>query len=448
MTGATAPASQGFALSPRIRDFGVLRLGLLLIGIAGFAYLWIASHGRFMEATVWSVPLVLMLLVLSLPWRTISARTLARFFFIGFGPIFFATVVTQALLVASPLHDWLNSVSLAWERSNIGWLGDVHITVWAPITEEIWKVVPLLVLLWWGHSHLRTQGGPLDFAILAAATGAGMGCAEDIFQINSAQPWSTPESPLLGLGVGVLYLALVVNPFLTVTLPVVAGSFTYQGIVGIFDPSLEQLPAGAMWAGHGVFPAVVGLAIGFAVLGRRRLRTPLVWLLPVVVLVWAIWDHFVGNWYSSTTCGRPDAPTLCGLTGLDLNGALFPLVAIAGWGLAMWVSARVVRQHAAADPALTLARAQLSTAGYRGTGAGWPIRYLRDLLAFAVLRSRSAFGWYQMEAARAETRRALAEPVAASRARGAMLAGRLRNEPLPELPAPARQRIDSLIPRL
>ncbi len=436
------------ALWRRIRRFGALRSLALLIGIGGFAYLWIASHGRFMEATVWSVPLVILLLVLSLPWRTISARTVARFFFIGFGPIFFATVVTQALLVASPLQRWVNGVSLDWERANIGWLGDVHITIWAPITEEIWKVVPLLVLLWWGRSHLRTQGGPLDFAILAAATGAGMGCAEDIFQINSAQPWSTPQSPLLGLGVGVLYLALVVNPFLTVTLPVIAGNFTYAGILRIFDPSLEQLPAGALWAGHGVFPAAVGLAIGFAVLGRRRLGTPLVWILPVVVWLWAIWDHFVGNWYSSTTCGQPDAPTLCGLTGLDLNGGLFPLVVIAGFGLAMFVSARVVRHHADADPVSTLTRAQLSTASYRGTGATWPIRLVRDWLHYLVLRSRVAFGWFQMEAARPDARTALAEPVAASRLRGAQLGGRLRNEPLPALPPPAQARLDSLIPRI
>jgi hypothetical protein len=197
-------------LWPRIRRFGALRLLLLVVATVAFGYLWLQLRGRFAEATVWQVPLVLELLILSLPWRVVSAGMVARFFLIGFGPVFLATVASQSILVASPLDDGLASLSRTFEQSGIGNLGSRQSTIWAPITEEIWKIVPLLVVLAWGRSKLWSQGGPLDFAILAAATGAGLGMAEDLFTLQSLG-WSTPASPLLGLGVGNLYVALVVK---------------------------------------------------------------------------------------------------------------------------------------------------------------------------------------------------------------------------------------------
>jgi len=431
---------------PRIRAFGALRLLALVAAVLAFAYLWIQADGRFPEATVWQVPLILELLLLSLPWRTVSARTVARFFFIGVGPIFLATVLTQALLVASPLHGWLSDLSGDMALANIGGLKNVHASVWAPITEEIWKIVPLLLLLKWGQSHLRTQGGPLDFAILAAATGAGLGFAEDLFQLGGPE-WSTPASPLLGLGVGTLYLALVANPLNRFPLPVVDFDLSYQGVVGILDPSVEQLRLGAVWAGHGVLPLAVGLAIGFAVLGRGRFGR-LVYLLPLLILLWAIWDHFVANWYSFATCGRADAPTLCGLAKVDFTGGLLPLVAIAGWALAMLVSQRLVGRRRAADPALALAPTQVLPAAYRGTGALWPIRFLGDVLHYLGMRSRSAFGWFQMELAAPGERPARAEPLVAARLQTAILAARLRNEPMPALPRGTREAIDRLTSRI
>lgn len=447
MTAVAAEPRQRSGLPPFIRRFGALRTLALLIGVVAFVYLWIQADGRFAEATVWQVPLVIELLLLSLPWRTISARTALRFFLIGFGPVFLLTVWTQQLLIISPLHDWVMHLSLDMFSANIGSLGNVHSTVWAPITEEVGKVAPLLLLLWWGRSHLRTQGGPLDFAILAGATGAGLGFAEDLF-VSGGFGWTTPESPLLGLGVGTLYLALVVNPLNVFPLPVVDGNLSYAGIVGIFNPSVEQLQLGSVWAGHGVLPALVGLAIGFAVLARRRGWTRLVWIVPVLALLWATWDHFVGNWYSSTTCSRPDAPTLCGLAQIDLVGGLLPLVAIVGFGLAMYVSLRIVRRHESVDPALRLARGQLSLGAYRGTGPAWPIHYLRDLLAYLVLRNRSAFGWVHLKSARPDARAALADPLVATRLRGAILAARLRNEPVPELPAGSRAAVERLVSRI
>jgi PrsW family intramembrane metalloprotease len=427
-------------LRPRVQRFGVLRLAAIVVSLAAFAYLWIHANGRFPEATVWEVPLVLELLLLSMPWRTVSARTVARYFFIGVGPVFLLTVWSQALLSASPLNGWLTDLSGDWALSNVGGLKDVHSTVWAPITEELGKLLPLLVALWWGRSHLRSQGGPLDFAILAAAVGAGLGFTEDLFVLGGFT-WSTPHSPLLGLGVGSAYIGLVANTLNQYPLPVFDFSLNYQGIVGIFDPSVEELQLGAVWAGHAVLPMLTGLAIGFAVMARRRGLTRLVVLLPVLTLLWATWDHFVGNWYSFATCSHPDSPTLCGLAQIDFIGGLLPLVAIAAWALAMFVSQRVVVRQT--PPAVALTRNEVRAGAYRGGGPTWPIRLVRDWLHYLALRNRSAFGVTEAGVSEADANRYVA-----SRLQAGILAARLRNESLPELPARWRARLAEMTSRI
>jgi hypothetical protein len=444
---ATAP-TPGFARRawPRIRRFGALRLVLLVVAVLAFGYLVLARNGRFAEGTAWQVPLVLELLLLSIAWRTISARTVMTFFFVGFGPIFFAMVASQVLLTASPLHGWFEDLSLGFAKSNFGSLGPIEANVWAPITEELWKIVPLLVLLRWGRSHLKAQGSPLDFALLAGATGAGMGMAEDLFQLGGIA-WTVPASPLLGLGVGAAYVGLVVNPLNRGQLPVFDFDLSYQGLVGIFDPSVEELQLGAIWPGHGVLPLAFGLALGLALLWRRRYGI-LVYALPAVVLVWAIWDHFVANWYSFARCDRADAPTLCGLAHLDGTGAAFPLAAIALWVVGSLVTRRLVAGHRAADPAFATGRVRFSTALYRQTGATWPLSFARDVLRYWRMRTRLAIGWANLAGAPADRRGEAADALAPVRIEALALAARLRNEPLPPLPEASQQRITRALGRI
>jgi hypothetical protein len=445
MTEAAVSPGLGAGLWPRVRRFGPTRLVLLAVAILAFAYLWIEADGRFPESTVWQVPLVLELLFLSVLWRTVSARTVVRYFFIGFGPIFLATVITQTILIATPLHGWLQDLSTQLLLSGVGSLGAIELTIWAPISEEIWKIVPVIVLAWWGRSHLRSQGGPLDFAILAAAVGAGLGMAEDLFQLGGVA-WTTPASPILGLGIGTVYLVLVnvINAF---PIPVVVPDLDYQGIVGILNPSVEELQSGAIWAGHGVLPMLVGLALGFAVLGRRRFG-PLVYVLPVLALLWAIWDHFVANWYSSVVCSGADPYGLCTMAGFTLNGALLPLVAIAAWLVAMLVSRRAVARHTGELPELALARPQITTKAHRGSGPTWPLRFAADLLHYLVLRGRSAFGGTQYERSSKGKRSAEADALVAVRLQEASLAARLRGDAVPQLPAAVRHRATRLTSRL
>lgn len=140
-----------------IRAFGVFRLAALLAAAASLLYLWRDTNGRLLEASLWQVPLVLMLLIVSLPWRTVSIRTVAAFFFVGFGPLLLLTILSQSLLVASPLERWLQGVSRDLDAAGIGALGNLHSNVWAPLTEEIWKIVPLLMVFLWRASTFRTQ---------------------------------------------------------------------------------------------------------------------------------------------------------------------------------------------------------------------------------------------------------------------------------------------------
>lgn len=431
---------------PRIRRFGALRLVLLVVALLAFGYLVLAKNGRFAEGTAWQVPLVLELLLLSIAWRTISARTVMTFFFVGFGPIFFAMVASQVLLTASPLQGWFEDRSFDLARSNFGTLGPIEANIWAPITEELWKVVPLLVLLRWGRSHLRAQGSPLDFALLAGATGAGMGMAEDLFQLGGIA-WAVPASPLLGLGVGAAYVGLVVNPLNRGQLPVFDFDLSYQGLVGIFDPSVEELQLGAIWPGHGVLPLAFGLALGLAILWRRRYGI-LVYALPAFFLLWSIWDHFVANWYSFARCERADAPTLCSLAHLDGTGAAFPLAAIALWVVATLVTRRLIARHRAADPAFATGRTRFSSALYRRTGATWPLAFTRDVLRYWRMRTRLAMGWASLELAPADRRSTAADSLAPVRIEALALAARLRNEPMPPLPEVSQQRVARALGRI
>jgi len=428
----TNPGTRSLAsrVWPWVRAVGPLRVTLIVVAIVAFGYLWLQLRGRFPEATVWQVPLVIELLILSLPWRVVSTGTVLRFFLLGFGPVFLAAVATQSLLAASPIDGWLHGVSSSFERSGVGSLGSLRATVYAPITEELWKIVPLLAVLAWGRSRLWHEGGPLDFAIIAAATGAGLGMAEDLFVLSSLG-WSVPESPLLGLGAGNAWVAFVVNPLNSTPINVSGFDLGYQGLVSVLDPSVRAPDGQAVWPGHGIMPMAFGLVLGWVAMVRRRAGTILVYLVPLAVLAWSIWDHFVANWYRSRTCDGVDEPTLCSLAHLDLNGAIYPLAAIALWVLATLASQRVLRRHRRADPATRLSRADLSTAAYREGGPTWPIRFAGDLLRFIRARNRVAYAWPSTDPAVAPDRAEPTESVVNAWVEAGSLAWRLRGRPQP-----------------
>lgn len=428
-----------------IRAFGVFRLAAIVAAAASLLYLWRDTNGRLLEGSLWQVPLVLMLLVVSLPWRTVSIRTVAAFFFVGFGPLLLLTILSQSLLVASPLERWLQGVSRDLDAAGIGALGNLHSNVWAPLTEEIWKIVPLLMVFLWRASTFRTQAGPLDLAILAGASGAGMGFAEDVLTFGGTF-WDVPQNPLLGLGVGTLYVALVVSPFNRVPIEAFpALDLTYQDLVGVLVPSVEELPFGALWAGHGVLPLAFGLALGLAALAARRYRLPLAYLFPVAIVAWATWEHFLGNWYREFTCA--DAATaLCTLARLDLLGGLFPLVVIGGWLYGTIISNRIVSWHRATDPALHVPLRQVAWQAYTPRGLGWPLYLARDLLAYLRLRNRAAFGFFHFVHGSERRQREQSLRLLATRTRALILAERLRNRPVPAVPAPAQAALESLAP--
>jgi hypothetical protein len=423
---------------------GPVRLVAIGLALVSFGYLWIQTDGRLLEASIWQVPLMLMLLVVSWPWRTVPLRSVVAFFFIGFGPILLLTIVSQAILMATPLHEWVADLGRSMTLSDGVGLGDIHANVWAPITEELWKVAPLLVVFFWRGSLLRRQGGPLDFAILAAATGAGMGFAEDILTLRGPF-WDVPGSPLLGLGFGQAYILLLVNVFSAFPLSAFPDfQFGYQGVVGILNPSVEELPFGAIWAGHGVLPAAFGLALGGAVLLRRCYRTRLVYLLPVLVLIWTTYEHFLGNWYRDFTCADAPSNLLCTVASLDLLGGLLPLAAIVGWVGATIASQRILRAHRASDPALFVSRAEVAAAGYPGgtLRRWWSV--IRDGRAYVRERNRTAFGFFHFNAAPEPMQQQMSLRLLATRTRGRILAERLRNRTVPEVPAAAREALDSL----
>lgn len=426
-------ASAGSALVAGARSlvarFGIFRLAMLAAAVASVVYLWWETGGRLMEATVWHIPLLLLLLLVSTPWRTISARMVIAFFFIGVGPVYLLTILSQAALIATPLHDAARRLSVDFANSGVGFLGDIHAVLWAPITEEVLKVVPLLILVVWRRSALRSMGGPLDLGIIAAATGAGMGFAEDVTVLTGrfAGFFETPEAAPLGLGVGTLYIALVVNPLTPGHIEALPDfRLTYEGIVGILAPSVdERLLPGAIRAGHGLYPLAVGVALGLAIVAARRFGSRLPYVLPVAVLGYAIFEHFLVNWYPSTCRSNP-SQVLCLAAQLDFHGAIYPLLAIGGWILATVVSQRIVRAHRAVDARAYVGLGDIKLAAYREAGIRAPLRLAADLLTYLRLRNRTAFGLYLLAPDPSRARRQHPLRLYATRVRALLLAERLR----------------------
>jgi hypothetical protein len=447
----SAPARSSVAAAARavVAKFGIVRLAMLAIAVASLGYFLLNTGGRALEATIWHAPLILMLLLVSLPWRTVSVRMVALFFFLGMGPVYLLTILSQAALVASPLDGALRSLSIDLWNAGFGQLGDIHANVWAPITEEILKVAPLLVLLLWRGTALRAMGGPLDLGILAAATGAGLGVAEDMTILigRFAGFLETPDAALLGLGVGTLYIALVVNPLTPGHIEAFPSfQLSYEGVVGIFLPSVdERLMTGFVWAGHGAYPLAVGIALGLAVVAAHRYGSRLPYFLPVVILAYAIIEHALRNWYPST-CQSDPSQVLCVVAQLDFHGAIFPLLAIGGWILATVVAQRIIARHRAVDPHAYVAPRALSLAAYRDAGLTAPLRLAADLLLYLRMRNRTAYGLYLLapDASRAIRQRPLR--LYATRLRALLLAERLRGGSTPAVDDTVRDLLETHAP--
>ena len=418
---------------------GPLELVIWALAAAGWIYLLFETKGQLLETTVWSVPFLLVIAVVSLPWRTVSWKNLLGFFLLGTGPVFLFAALAQWGLESSPIEGWtldaLDSLAEGGTDLHLLFLGE---ELWAPITEELLKVTPLLVFVWWRRTGLRTLAGPLDYGVLAGATGAGMAWGEDVL-VFLHQGLPGPPSSNFALGLGRTYQGLVgadssgVSP---------TGRSEFADNFSFLFAEMQSL-FGVVWSGHGALALAVGLSIGLAVWARKRYGNRLFYLAPIVVYAWVVWEHIMANWYGGAGCNRRDLP-LCTLADIDLRGRILPIVILLAWGFAIYVSHDVYRTHRNEDPALGLAKEDLDRSSY-AAGPQGSVGYFRDRLDFLRWRRKVAFGTFHLQhARRVRVRQPLALLV--SRTRALMIRRRLTGEPPTDLPHEAEAVMSHLTP--
>lgn len=397
----TDPSSVPVGLRQRLPRLRPLALSIWVVVAISWVYLLIQIEGRLFQATVWTVPFLLTIAILSFPWRTVTWKQLVGFFLLGMGPVFLLVALSQFGIANSPVEDWTRS---GLDRlADAGF--DLRLTqlqphLWAPITEEAWKVAPLIVVVWWRRSGLRDLGGPIDYAVLAGASGAGMGFSEDLLRMFDYAALHALPHPNSALGLGRLYQNLVggeANAYLTFISGHRHSRFTDTVSFVLPEMHIQQH---VVWSGHGATALGIGLALGLAVWERRRRGNRVFYLIPGVVFLWAVWEHMMVNWYSGVGCEHSPS-LLCTLAAIDLRGRIYPLAIIAAWGYALYLSNSAIGALRTADPPLNLRRQDLNLNSYRSEGwRGW-LSLVPNLLDFWRLRRRTAYGAFHLQHARA-----------------------------------------------
>lgn len=271
---------------------------------------------------------VIVLTVLVWPVRSIRWGTLYNFFVIGF--FFTFPIVGLQYFIEKIL----------WGGHSLV-LGSVLV---APLTEEIGKILPLVLLLAIGRLGFRSSYGACDLMLCGAALGAGFGLFEDSARLTTSFP--IPSSP------GLLGIAIFPD--------------SYSGFIG-----------------HSGSTALIGLSLGYLLYAVRWRR----WLLPGIGGLlfgssWMMIDHGVSNYATFGRLGHWFF-LVRWIWAMDRRGELSPYVFLILIGLTVVVEQvllwRILRRypHLSAGSCLDFAKRPLRQ--------GWGYPQLRAV----VLRLRS-----------------------------------------------------------
>lgn len=417
----------------RIASRGVFSLTIWVVSLLAWVYLLINTGWNLPAISVWSVPFLLMISVVTLPWRSVTWKMIGGFFMLGFGPVFALSVLGGSLSSSGAVGDFLDDVLVSVDITN------VTQDFIAPVVEELVKVLPLLILFWWKRLGWRDTTGPLDYAVLAGATGAGLAFAEDIF-VYLAQGLDGPSANIYGLGLGPVYGGLVGagDPGFSLT-----GHSTFADVGSFFYPEMQDL-FGVVWSGHGALALGIGLALGLAVWLRRETGNRLWIALPFVVCFWAVWEHIMGNWYGGAGCSA-GGKVLCTVAAVDLRGRIFPTVLLAAFVYVAYTSGRVLRSHRLNDPSLLLAWKRVDQAWYRSRGwSGW-VTLLNHRLDFLRWRRKTGYAAFHLEHS-ARMRHGQVLGVMASRIQTLHYREALEGQPATVVRADAMKAVESAAP--
>jgi hypothetical protein len=366
----------------RLTALGPWRLGVWVVGVVSWSYLLVITDFELLAISVWSVPFLLVIAVVSTPWRAVSWSLLVSLFLVGMGPILVVVVFIQRLIELTPLEEWVRglfeTLADAGVTTSIAFPSTV---VFAPILEEFFKVAPLLALLLWRRSRVRALAGPVDYAVMAGATGAGFGFGEDILVYLNQGNLFGPPSSVYALNLGPAYSSVagvIPAPF----------ESDYTNVMSFFYAEMQYL-TGVVWSGHGALAMGLGCAIGLAVWGARRIGNRLLYLVVPGVYLWVVWEHMMANWYGGAGCAQKDV-LMCTLASVDLQGRIFPIVVLMGWGIAIYMCSSAVRYYRSQDR--YLGTNDFGRDGYRTDGWRGVARYTRDWFAVRRWRRKASYG--------------------------------------------------------
>lgn len=253
-------------------------LGIVFVIQLPFFFAW-GSHFPLSYAFNYGWTLVVLLLVTS--WtRTVPLRLLAVAWFVGVYP-----VIGAMLLVGHPIAGLFGL-----ENAVIpGFI--------LPLTEELIKPIPILLLFWWVSRRGLWQLSATDGMLIGFMIGAGVAFHEDMMfgRVFGSGPTGWPP--------------------LSFAFPTV---YSFRGVVGAY---------------HDIWLALIGLAIGAAFLLRHRTR--LAWTLPAAAWVIVFTDHWTNNYGIDPNAGEPFLAIATALRALLLGGALVPILLVVGLALAL-----------------------------------------------------------------------------------------------------------------
>jgi RsiW-degrading membrane proteinase PrsW (M82 family) len=221
------------------------------------------------------------------PVRTIGWRAL-----VGAGLTGFLGTTALARLVGRPLVEQLGVSSL------------LATALWVPFTEELFKMLPVTLVLVLALRGKTARPSVLDVTLIGAWSGAG---------------FSLYENAAFGRGI----FSLSASPFV---------SF-------FFPSSLKGTAIGWTMSqtGHLVHTATIALGVAFALTYGRRMRRP--WIVPAVAIAAVLTEHCSQNAIISGHLNGLVAKTAMVFT---LGGRLTPLMLIAGVAYVLALELRIV----------------------------------------------------------------------------------------------------------
>lgn len=213
--------------------------------------------------------------------------------FSGAGLTGFLAITSLARFVGVPLVQ------------RLGLQSGFAVALWVPFTEELFKMIPVLVVLMVALRHAHVRPSAMDLTLLGAWTGAG---------------FATYENAILGRG----HFSLTAAPLVSLIMP--------SQVVGrAFGWPIVQ-------TGHLCHTALISLSVALAFLYYQKTRR-LKWLVPLVAIFIVLLEHCSQNGIAVNGLNGTVAKLTILLT---LGGWLSSVLLIAGIGFSVMLEWRIL----------------------------------------------------------------------------------------------------------